>query len=369
MNSRDKKKDSSLRIGFLGFLIFATAFSSCSKRDFEISSNAHDFMHVKNGDYNIPVLVRGNTAGKKILLYIQGGPVINSLDFAEVDYPGWKSSLEKSYAVAYYDQRGTGNLNGNFSQGQSVLTTWIDDLHKVAAFLQKAYDADVIMLGHSFGGLLMYRYMIDKGTDAIPVKFISVSSPVTTDADTDTLRWKFRREFLLNTANLQISRGVKLNEWNQVLSWLSVTPAIKKINGNDPYQLFKQWNQYVEELVYSTYPQKEVKARDYLNIIFSSSYNPLPAFLKGNYRDELITRILLEEEQNDLMPMLPLINYQSLLMITGRYDDICVPEELTYAYNKISSPNKRMKIIDYSGHYPFIDQPTQFNQEVKLFLQ
>lgn len=352
----------------LSILCLSILISSCKKKDFELSANANDMFHIKNGDYTIPVLVRGNTSSKKILLYIQGGPGYASLDFAQVDYPQWKNSLENDYAIAYYDQRGTGNKQGNFSQGDLVLSTWIEDLHKVASFLQKAYNADIIMLGHSFGGDLMYRYMIEKTGTAIPTKYISIDSPVTTDSDADTLRWKFRREFLYNTAQLEISRGKRVNEWNEVLKWLNITPEIKKLDGANPYQLMKQWNQYVEELIYVDYPEKAVKFRDYLRIAFTSNYNVLP-YLNSKYTEKIVTRILDEEENDFLMNQLHQIKNQNILLIGGRYDDICPPEELEYVFNQISSPQKSISIIDYAGHTPFVDQSNEFYNTIKQFVQ
>ncbi len=352
----------------LAIVCLALMFSSCKKQDFVFSSNANDMFHVKNGDYLIPVLVRGNTASKKILLYIQGGPGYSSLDFALGDYPEWKNTLEIDYAVAYYDQRGTGNKQGNFSQGDLVLSTWVEDLNKVASFLEKAYGAEIIMMGHSFGGDLMYRYMVAKGNTAVPSKYISIDSPVTTDSDDDTLRWVFRREFLLNTANLEISRGKRISQWNEVLQWLSVNPELKKLGGDNPFQLWNQWNKYVDELIYVDYPEKPVKIKHYMNLVFNSNYNIL-AYLNGNYKEKLVSRILEEEENDFLMDKLPLIQNQNILVLGGRYDDICPPEELAYVFTQIGSPHKTLKIIDYAGHTSFIDQPTEFYNTIKQFVQ
>jgi pimeloyl-ACP methyl ester carboxylesterase len=358
----------------LTIVCLALMFTSCQKKDFKLSSGTNDLFHVKNGDYLIPVLVRGNTASKKIILFIQGGPGSNTLDFAKVDYPGWKNTLENEYAIAYYDQRGTGNSQGNFTFGQSIYTTYTDDLHKVAAFLQKAYNADVIMLGHSFGGGLMYEYMIRYGNSGIPVKYISSNGPATTDSDSDTLRWKFRRDFLYNTANLEISRNTRVSEWNAVLQWLGATPEIKKIEGSDPNKLKKQWNKYVEELVYKYYPTKSPKIRDYLKVLFLSSYNPFPSFLSSKERENL--ELLFADEDNlgysnggHLMNRLTQINSQSILLITGRYDDVCPPEELNHIYNQLSSTQKRIQIIDYSGHEIFTNQSTEFFNAIKSFIQ
>lgn len=358
----------------LTIVCLALMFTSCKKEDFEFGSDANDMFHVKNGDYLIPVLVRGNTASKKIILFITGGPGSNCLDFAKVDYPGWKNTLENDYAIAYYDQRGTGNSQGNFIFGESIYTTYTDDLHKVAAFLQKTYNADIIMLGHSFGGGLMYEYMIRYGNLGIPTKYISTNGPATTDSKSDTLRWKFRREFLYNTANLEISRNTRVSEWNEVLQWLSVTPEIKKIEGSDPNKLMNQWNKYVEDLVYNYYHENSPKVRDYLEVMFLSSYNPIPAFLSGKDRD-LIARLFGAEENlgyNDgsqLMNRLGQINSQSILLLTGKYDDVCPPEEMKYIYDQITSPQKKIQIIDYSGHEIFTNQPTEFLNAIKSFIR
>ena len=351
----------------LGLLL---ACATCTQEEFAQVSANRELFHVKNGDYLIPVLVRGNTASKKIILYVQGGPAGNSLDFATVDYPGWKQTLEKDYAVAYYEQRGTGNRQGNFDYGESIMQTYLQDLHQVANFLKKAYDAEIIMLGHSFGGGLVLRYMTEYGTKGIPTSYISANAPVTTDVSSATLRWQFRRAFLYNTAQLEISRGRKVSRWNEVLSWLEKHPVIEKIPGNEPYQLMIQWNAYVEELVYANYPEKEVKARDYLKVFFFSPYNPIPAYLRQDFKDDGIgTRILAEGEVYQMINRLKAINHQKVLLLTGRYDDICPPEEQSYVFQQINSPAKAIKIIEEAGHDSFVDQSTEFYQTLKQFIQ
>lgn len=358
----------------LAILCLAFMFSSCETEDFELRSDTNEMFHVKNGDYLIPVLVRGNTASKKIILFIQGGPGTNTLDFAKIDYPSWKNTLEKEYAVAYYDQRGTGNSQGNFTFGQSIYNTYTEDLHKVAAFLQKSYQADIIMLGHSFGGGLIYEYIIKYGNSGIPIKYISSNGPATSDSESDTLLWKFRWDFLYNTANLEISRNTNVNEWNEVLQWLSDNPEIKIIEGDDPYKLMIQWNTYVEDLVYVYYGEKSAETREYLKVMFLSSYNPIPAYLSVKDRD-LISSLFGAEDDlgysngSQLMNRLNQINTQSILLLTGRYDDVCSPEELNYIFDQISSPNKQLQIVDYSGHEIYTHQPTEFFNIIKTFIQ
>lgn len=348
-------------------LLFSFA---CTREEFVLDTASEEFFHVKNDDYLIPVWVRGNTASKKIILYIQGGPASNTLDFAKIDYPGWNNTLEKDYAVAYYEQRGTGNRQGNFDYGESIMKTYLQDVHQVASFLKKAYNAEVIMLGHSFGGGLMLRYMIEYGAQGVPTRYIAANAPVTTDVGSATLRWQFRRAFLYHTAQLEISRSRSVSRWNEVLAWLEKHPIIEKVPGNDPYQLMIQWNAYVEELIYANYPDREIKTRDYLKAFFFSPYNPIPAYLRQDFEGKGIgSRILAEEETYQMINRLQAIDHQKLLLLTGRYDDICPPEEQAYVFQQISSPAKIMKILDESGHESYVNQPTEFYKTVKQFIQ
>ncbi|RYU91795.1 alpha/beta hydrolase [Emticicia agri] len=323
---------------------------SCSESPFEPELATITSFHVKNGDYLIPVMVRGNTASKKIILYVQGGPALNTLDYATIDYPEWKNTLEKDYAIAYYEQRGTGNKQGRFSYGDSILDTYVEDLHTLSAFLKKAYDAEIIMMGHSFGGALVMRYMLEKSKEGIPTQYIVLNAPVTTDNGlSEKLRWKFRHEFLQNSATLEISRGNHVNEWIEVFEWLKKNPEIKKLDGENPYQLMIQWNNYVEDLIYISYPEKSLKVRDYMKAIFASPYNPVPVYI-GTLLNEsdLRSLILKEEEKYEMLYKLNKIDHQNILMVTGRFDDICVPEELNYVYSQIYS-TRRFLIYKQKG--------------------
>jgi pimeloyl-ACP methyl ester carboxylesterase len=344
----------------LTILSLVTLFTSCQKEEFELSSNANDLFHLKNGDFLIPVLVSGNTSSKKIILYIQGGPGSNTLDFAEIDYPGWNNTLEKEYAVAYYDQRGTGNRQGNFSLDQISIDSYLDDLHKVATFLKIAYNAEVIMMGHSFGGQLMYRYMLKYNAEGIPNKYISVDGTVTNDKD--PLRWEFRRKFLYNTANLEIANGRNVEEWKAVLIWLSTRPTIETNEDKD------QWNDFVEQLVYVYYPEKSLNARNYLNVLFSSPYNPIPAYLNGKVVDDITSKLFEDLNSFNLTSKLSGIN-QNILLITGRYDDVCPPEEMNHVFGQISSSVKQFEIIENAGHESFNHQPDVFANLIIEYIQ
>lgn len=93
-------------------MVLVLLFCSCND-NVGLSSSAGDFHHVKIDIAYLPMLVRVNKQPNVILLFVQGGPSYPSIDFVMVEYPNWKQTIEKDFAIAYYDQRGFGNKQDN----------------------------------------------------------------------------------------------------------------------------------------------------------------------------------------------------------------------------------------------------------------
>lgn len=108
------------------FIALFPLFNSCEK--FEYESETDTFFHVKVDGAVLPVWIKGNTASKKIVIFINGGPGLTSLDIASIDMLGWAEKLEKEFAIAYYDQRGTGNAQGNIDPNSITMEQYIKDL-------------------------------------------------------------------------------------------------------------------------------------------------------------------------------------------------------------------------------------------------
>ena len=47
------------------------------KEEFEVGSGTEAFFHVRINKAQLPVMVRGNTASGKIILFVNGGPGAN----------------------------------------------------------------------------------------------------------------------------------------------------------------------------------------------------------------------------------------------------------------------------------------------------
>lgn len=339
--------------------VVIAVLSSCKKEDFVVSENSNDqFKILHNGAFT-PIWVRGNVASGTILVYIQGGPGYNSLDFAAIDYPGWKETLEKDFGVAYYDQLGTGMRQGDVDPEKITMNDWTEQLHEVGSLLKEKYKTDVVFMGHSFGGVVAMRYLLKYGDEAVADKYICMNSPATTDADSDAeMRWEFRRDFLVNLSVNMLAKGEDKEFWESTQSWLDANP---KIETDDQR---KKWNELVEENYDRHFDDKEVGFRDYLKVIFSSPYSAGPAEANGKVLSTLEKNLIAEEKSFDLMSKLGNIN-ADLLLLTGEMDDICPPEELGYMHKLVPS---KTAIIPEASHETYLHQPELFRKAIKEFV-
>jgi pimeloyl-ACP methyl ester carboxylesterase len=338
----------------------ALPLASCQE-DFEVSSSANDFFHIKHDNYFMPVLVRGNTASRHILLFVQGGPANNTMDFARIDYPGFKNTIERDYGIAYYEPRGMGNRQGNFDMKDISVDKYLEDIHQVAQVVKKKYNAEVHLFGHSFGGYLTYLYMIRYGTHGVVSKYISANGPATTDHDL-TIRWKLRHDFLVNEAMEEIANGNNDPAWREILDWTNAHPLLDTDEERD------QWNLYVEEKIYLRYEEKLPTTKDYLKIAFFSSYNPLTANLDMSAAATVERNIIESQKLFVLVNNLSMID-KPILILTGRHDDVCTPEEVGYIMDNISSAEKVSVIIPDAGHQAFHHQPELFGAAIRNFIK
>src|SRR5262249_9619921 len=76
-------------------------------------------------------------------------------------------------------------------------------------------------------------------------------------------------------------------------------------------------------------------------------------------------RILPQYARFDLSPQLGRISAPTLVVV-GRHDWITPPECATELAEGI--PGARLLILEKSGHYPFVEQPTLFTRAVAQFI-
>lgn len=328
------------------------------------AQSVKDFYYVEPETKNLPVFIRGNLENKKILLYIQGGGADNGIDFGRSDYPKWKNTLEKEVAIAYFDQRG---LN---RKSKSIDTTKINknqiskDIITIAKSLKEKYKADIYLFGHSNGGVKALRCLATFPNETSFIKSgIVFNTPITTDFSPKRYNY-YRPLYLKNLAKEFIQQDNNKEFWQEAYDWMKQTDSIATREDS------KKWNFYVDSAI-------EIKKRKIglgmvLKTIFSRPYNPIK-YLNQKDNKFISDRLWYAEKelwdagkQTTLWELLPKIEHQ-ILLITGRYDAIAVPEEQKEA--KALIKKSKLVIIPNCTHESYLVAPTLFNENALEYIK
>lgn len=339
-------------------LVLALLFGSCRKEGRQ-DEKVDEFFHVEVDGAQLPVKVRGNTASKKIILYIPGGPGGTGLDVSILDPGYWKEHLETEVAMAYYDQRGLGNAQGEYDEGSISLEQYIVDIRAIILVLKTRYPgSEIHLMGHSFGAMLTYRFMNHFGHEGLVKNYIAASGIGTRVVDDE--HWQFRREYVSNIANDNLSNGIDPGHWQEVLDWLAQHPVIDEI----PLRA-KLYEYMLETMVEE---EISISVADVVNILLLSDNNPFPYYLTLLQRQEFINGLVNEERAWDIKAEIPLID-EDLLIIGGEFDVNVPPQELQWIHNTIASTNKHLLILPGAGHDHYISQPVLFAAAVLDFVR
>lgn len=343
---------------FCFYIALVVIILSCSKEG-DIAPNINEQFHVEIEGALLPVKVRGNTASQKIILYINGGPGGTGLDVSELDPGDWKNNLENHFAVAYYDQRGTGNTQGKIDESSITLVQYIDDIKAIVTVLKYRYKScDIYLMGHSFGAMLVYRYINTYGHLNLVEKYIAASGTATRPKF-DQEHWDTRIAYLNNIAQENISNNVEVEYWNSYLTWISQHPNVATTEERAEFYQFLQKTEIEEEL--------SLHFEDYFNVLLFSDNNFFAYYFSILGKQPLMNQLVNEEREWDIKNEISQID-KPILLIGGEFDIAAPPQELNWIYDQVISSEKEVVTLPNAGHDLFISQPLLFYESVKSFI-
>ena len=321
---------------FLLVLIVFVTFTSLSQEK--------EYLVFEYEEYTFPILIRGNLLSGKLIVFVQGGPGETAIDFARSDYPKWKKTLENEIAIAYYDQRGLNQKVKSIDATKITYDQYSKDLIAISKMLKEQYNTEVYLMGHSAGGyMVLHTLQYFSEESSFIDGAIAVNTPITSDHSAERYQY-YRPLYLKNLAKEKIANNNNSLFWQQELDWINSIDSITTREGA------YRWNRTVE----SAFKPKKRKLtlRMAMKVLFSRPYNP---FRYLNRKDNDQIEDLLWEDRKHFPDFQNLSSIrEKLLLLTGRYDDVALPEEMEEANRLIK--NAQLIVLPDAGHESFLDQ-------------
>jgi proline iminopeptidase len=296
---------------FIVFLILATPLQAQSPK---VEEGYKDI-------YGTKLYYKTIGEGEPILI-VHGGPGLEHSYFL----PHF-NELAKNHKLIFFDFRGHGKSDGDIDSAHIQLSYFVDDIEE----MRKAFGIDkLILLGHSFGGLLAENYAIKYPSN---LKALLVVSPSAHDS-------KY---------TLEASKVIKQRVTQQDMTDRHVVMSSKEMLHSDPEayeQLFRInfrngfYNKSLVDSIRFSFPADYKERSSLLQKIYPENwfYAPTAQF------SHILCPVLIIYGEYDVMPK-------------ACYDDL----------NMRLLKSTLVSIPD-CGHFPFIEAQSRFFVEIEKFL-
>jgi proline iminopeptidase len=327
-------------------LLIIIGLSSCQKEQITIGSDAHDVFFLQEEGNALPIQVHGNTASKKMLVIVHGGPGGSGISYRD-NYV--INNIEKEFAVVYWDQRFAGASQGNNSN--SDIASFKSDTKKVLQLLKSRYgnDTKMYLMGHSWGGFLT-PYFLQDGTNQDMVRgWIQVDG-----AHNYSKNDSLTKEMLLFYGKREIAASKNTATWQEIVNYCNAHAF------NESFDVSFQLNRYAAA---AEGYMSEVKAgASILSQVKEGVQNnnlPITAQLTSTYNSALVLKIDRQAFSVPISENLYKIKLPTLLL-WGRYDFVCPIGLKADIKKNIRSTDVTEKTFENSGHSPMGNEPEAF---------
>lgn len=340
---------------FLSLAILFSLALSCNKEP-EISAEMNEHFYLRNNGADMPVFVRGNGNSNVFILLLHGGPGDGGLKYRGHTY---SDLLEEKYAMVYWDQRHQGNSHGHLKNEAITIDNMVEDTYVLIQTLKERYGQDIslFLLGHSWGGTLGSAFMIKEDYQNEVNGWIESGGA----HDFPLMNIELIKK-IQEIAPVEIANGNNTEEWNEALTYVnSLDPTNLSL---DEIGTLNSWGGTCEKLI-TTLSDKSESNLGELELYFLGPDNPVTVsnnalLLPDSFYEEIVSTSLTNDLDKITTPT---------LLCWGRYD-FKVPYQLgETALEKISTPDKFLKIYDKAGHSSMRYQPELFVQDVVTFIE
>ena len=284
------------------------------------------------------ILVRGNTEQNPILLFLHGGPGLPMMPF----HQHFQSKIEEKYLVVHWDQRGTGkSYSEDIPINSMNLAQILSDAHELVCILKHKFCKDKIYLaGHSWGSIIGINLINLYPEDFYG--FVSIGQVVNYPKSLN-----ISRNFALEEAKAQgcqdsVSELSEIGEspFNDDTKLSIILKNVRRFGGNMHKEV---------DFLSIARRCKEYTALDLINV---------PKGL--NFSDTYLWNEVISTNINDT-----LINIKvPIYFFCGKYDYMTPTILIEEYYKKINTHFKKIVIFENSAHFPYIEEPNKFADEI-----
>jgi pimeloyl-ACP methyl ester carboxylesterase len=291
---------------------------------------------VNNKEEQMPVWVEGKADATYIVLAVSGGPGSDVLDFRNYHNGTGFKEIEKNYLVAYWQQRTAGESVGPDNKAYYTIAQYVEDCDKVIDELKSRYaDKKIVLLGHSWGGMLTSSYLADATRRSKIVAWIDAAGV------TNGTTWP---QQTIDDVNAEADKRIANNE--NTTYWINLKNDLKAY----PF--------YANYLAYSCI-EKVAEVPVKVNngeFIFSNRVSTSHPILIG------------ELSKTNNTAQLPAFTLPTLLL-WGKYDFVVSKKQRDEVISKIGTAKLTNVELDASGHYMMFHEPLKFATSIIDFIK
>ena len=318
------------------------------------SNGIQENIYVEMGGIEQYLQIRGEDIDNPVILWLHGGPGF-PLTYLSSYY---QKGLESDYTIVCWEQRGCGRTYyQNGDNGELTIERLVSDMDELVDYLCVRFQKDkIIIMGQSWGTVLGMEYL-NKNPQKVAA-YISIGQ--VTD-------FKQGKIYAALTA-IQKSSDKDAQLLKNYIRSFQGTGCIDELNVKELEQMILLSSKYLKgsgELS----PMKQM----YLAVTSPEfSWNDLKWFLAAsdsenimNCQKELVEYMYFGFNVMDLSEKYDI----PICFIQGESDWITPTDMVKGYYDTISASSKKFVVIDNAGHTPFLDNPEQFCDEVRQFLE
>lgn len=289
------------------------------------------------------ILIRGWNRDNPVLLLMHGGPGFPCMPFAHV-----ASELEKRFVVVHWDQRGAGKSYSPSKDSSMDIKQFVSDTLELTNLLRGRFNQPRIFLGAHSWGSIIGALAVAQAPDRFSAYFAISQAANAPESERLMYRWALDKA-------AEAGNEKALSE-------------LKKL-GPPPYEQFADYNRMVGWIArFSSAEHRPITRWRFVHLALESPFYSWADLARIPLGAKFSFFRLWREAfyDTDLLKQAPRLEVPVVFFL-GRYDHTATASAAMAEryFTALDAPRgKRLIWFEDSGHWPQLEEPQLFQQEV-----